>query len=162
MAADPNKKKAVERLRDRYSSTIKDDGLKLNVYKPKPFTLLLIVLAIVFLYLQAILWIGEGSLAEVWRLKKSIALIESDNKNLQIRNQKLIDEVEALRNGLDLIEHRAREDLGLIKQNEVFYHVIDQRTEQEKKPKISDKARARIVTQQKASSTPKKESNVQK
>ena len=161
MAANSNKKKAVERLRDRYSSSNRDDRLKLNIYKPKPFTLLLIVFAIVFLYLQAILWIGEGSLAEVWRLKKSIALIESENKNLQIRNQKLIDEVEALRNGLDLIEHRAREDLGLIKKNEVFYHVIDQRTEQEKNPKISDKARARIVTQQKASSTPKKESNVQ-
>jgi cell division protein FtsB len=149
MTANSNKKKAVERFRDSGS-----DSLKLNLVKPKLFTLLITVFAIMFFYLQAILWIGEGSLAEVWRLKKSIALIEEKNKELQTRNQKLIDEVDALRNGLDLIEHRAREDLGLIKQNEVFYHLIDERSEQEKNPKTTDlktieKARAKILTQQK-------------
>ncbi len=96
--------------------------------KPVWFVVLMIVLGVLFIYLQVILWIGEGSVADVSRLKQSIAQKEQENKLLQERNQKLIEEVEALRNGLELIEHKAREDLGLVKENEVFYHVIDERT----------------------------------
>ena len=93
---------------------------KLNWY-----SLLLILLFLMFVYLQAILWIGDGSIADVWRLKKAIAALEQENQLLRERNQTLINEVEALRHGTDLIENHAREDLGLVKQNEIFYHVID-------------------------------------
>ena len=113
-----------------------NDSLKMTLAKPNAFTFLLCVLTLLIIYLQSILWLGDGSLAEVRRLKESIAKIEHENANLQARNQQLIDEVEALRNGLDLIEHRAREDLGLVKKNEVFYHVIDHRSEQEKNPEV--------------------------
>ncbi len=89
------------------------------------FTVILTVLLLMFIYLQAILWIGDGSLADVWRLKKSIAALEEENKSLRERNQMLINEVEALRSGTELIENHAREDLGLVKENEVFYHVIE-------------------------------------
>lgn len=89
------------------------------------FTVLMVLFLILFVYLQAILWIGDGSLADVWRLKKAIAELKEENKQLSERNQKLINEVEALRSGTELIENHAREDLGLVKENEIFYHVID-------------------------------------
>lgn len=89
------------------------------------FTVLMVLFLILFVYLQAILWIGDGSLADVWRLKKAIAELKEENKQLGERNQKLINEVEALRSGTELIENHAREDLGLVKENEIFYHVID-------------------------------------
>ena len=131
MTANTKKNKAVERIKN-------NDNLKAKFIKPSGFSVFLIVLSILILYLQVILWIGEGSLAEVWRLNKSISIVKQENKKLEARNQKLIDEVEALRNGLDLIEHKAREDLGLVKKDEVFFHVIDRRTEEEKstKPKL--------------------------
>lgn len=90
-----------------------------------------LVLLVMLVYLQAILWFGEGSVSDIRRLKQSIVELEDKNKGLQERNQKLIDEVDALRNGLDLIEHRAREELGFIKEDEVFYHII------EKQPKAT-------------------------
>lgn len=127
MAANPRKNKAVSRAKP-------GDSLKLKFVKPKAFVFLLSILVLLIIYLQSILWLGDGSLAEVRRLKKSLAQIEKENAQLQVRNQQLIDEVEALRDGFDLIEHRAREDLGLVKKNEVFYHLIDHRSEEEKKP----------------------------
>jgi cell division protein FtsB len=117
MAANTSQKKAVDPLQ-------KGEQALGRLRKPGFFPIAMFVLLVLFIYLQAILWIGEGSFAEVWRLKQSITELEKENQVLLERNQKLIDEVEALRNGLDLIEHRAREDLGLVKENEVFYHVI--------------------------------------
>lgn len=130
MAAQPKKNNAVDRNKVA-------ERLKFKLAKPSAFTLLLSIFVILIIYLQAILWLGDGSLSEVRRLKKSISLIEQENLELQARNQQLIDEVEALRHGLDLIEHRAREDLGLVKKNEIFYHIIDHRSEKEKNPNLN-------------------------
>lgn len=130
MTANSKKNNAVDRNK-------MSDRLKLNLAKPNAFKLLLSIFVVLILYLQTIFWLGDGSLSEVKRLKKSIALIEQENIELQTRNQQLIDEVEALRHGLDLIEHRAREDLGLVKKNEIFYHVIDHRTEEQKNPSVN-------------------------
>lgn len=115
MTAKSNNKKAVDSKKQQAR-----EWVRVNKRSLVWFFLLLL-----FFYLQAILWIGEGSIAEVWRLKQSISELESENKILQERNQKLISEVEALRTGMDLIEFRARQDLGLIKEGEVFYHVIE-------------------------------------
>jgi len=127
MAAKLKKYNAVSLIKFR-------DSLKLKLIKFGAFKILLCIFGLLIIYLQAILWFGDGSLSEIRKLKKSIALVEQENEKLHARNQQLIDEVEALRHGLDLIEHRAREDLGLVKKNEVFYHLIDQRTELEKNP----------------------------
>jgi|GEM_PF-5652352 len=113
------------------NKSLTDDSRKLAITKPSAFVILLGVLLVMVLYLQIILWIGEGSVAELSRLKQSITEAEAENKALQARNQKLILEVEALRNGLELIEYKARKDLGLVKEDEIFYHVIDRRGEEQ-------------------------------
>lgn len=103
-----------------------------NISASSMRTAIKLLLLVMLVYLQSILWIGEGSFADVRRLKQSISELEQKNKSLQARNQQLIDEVESLRNGLDLIEHRAREDLGFIKEGEVFYHIIKKQPEKER------------------------------
>ena len=83
--------------------------------------LLLAVLA----SLQYRLWVGGGSLAEVWRLKRDIETQQLNNAELDERNAQLHAEVLDLKQGLEAVEERARRELGMIRKDEVFYQVID-------------------------------------
>ena len=76
--------------------------------------------------LQARLWLGEGSLAEVWQLKKEIEQQQADNFQLSERNRRLAAEVKDLKQGLSAVEERARAQLGMVKEDETFYLIIDQ------------------------------------
>ena len=82
--------------------------------------------------LQYRLWIGEGSIAQRVDLERKIQQYQAENDVLRERNRILAMEVEALKNGLDAIEERAREDMGMIKKGEVFYFLVDP----EQEPKI--------------------------
>ena len=86
---------------------------------------LLILLVILLVYLQYNLWIGDGSLQEVWRLHKDVEQQRQENAVLRERNEALEAEVLDLQQGLEAIEERAREDLGMIKKGETFYQVIE-------------------------------------
>jgi len=77
------------------------------------------------LFLQYRLWVGEGSLAEVSSLKREIEEQARELVQLKDRNRALEAEVEDLRNGLEAVEERARSELGLVKDGEVFYQVIE-------------------------------------
>ncbi|RDH87518.1 MAG: cell division protein FtsB [endosymbiont of Escarpia spicata] len=88
-----------------------------------------ILVAILFLllaFLQYRLWVGEGSLAEVNNLEKEITRQEAALVDLKKRNRALQAEVEDLRSGSAALEERARSELGMIKEGETFYQVIDQ------------------------------------
>jgi len=87
--------------------------------------ILQVLLVFIILGLQLRLWSGAGSLAEISRLKDSIAEQESENAILQSRNNELLHEVEELKTGTDAIEEMAREELGLIKDGETFYMILD-------------------------------------
>ena len=76
--------------------------------------------------LQSRLWLGEGSLAEVWQLKKEIGLNQQENYQLSERNRRLSAEVKDLKQGLSAVEERARTQLGMVKEDETFYLIIDQ------------------------------------
>lgn len=82
-------------------------------------------LALLFVLLQFKLWFGEGSMKDVWQLENAIAQQSRENAQLKERNQTLIAEVEDLKQGLEAIEERARSELGMIKQNETYYQVVD-------------------------------------
>ena len=75
--------------------------------------------------LQARLWLGEGSLAEVWQLKKEIGHQQQENYQLSERNRRLAAEVKDLKQGLSAVEERARSQLGMVKEGETFYLIID-------------------------------------
>mgnify|MGYP001821541912 CR=1 FL=1 len=86
---------------------------------------LLGILILLLLLLQYRLWVGEGSLAEVVSLQQEIARQRAELSRLEARNRALQAEVADLKEGLDALEERARSELGMIKQGEVFYQVIE-------------------------------------
>ncbi|MGB2155297.1 MAG: septum formation initiator family protein, partial [Porticoccaceae bacterium] len=58
-------------------------------------------------------------------LDRQLELQTEKNRQLKQRNDLIAQEVESLKNNLDSIEEKARKDLGMIKQGEIFYLVID-------------------------------------
>jgi cell division protein FtsB len=86
----------------------------------------IVLLISLFVILQYDLWVGEGSLATVWRLQKSIENQSKENKVLADRNKALEAEVIDLKQGKDAIEERARSDLGMIKEGETYIQIVDE------------------------------------
>jgi cell division protein FtsB len=86
---------------------------------------LLLLLLLLLLYLQYQLWIGDGSLQDVWELHREVELQRQENIELRERNAALEAEVTDLQQGLDAIEEHAREDLGMVKEGETFYQVVE-------------------------------------
>lgn len=86
---------------------------------------IIVALAILFVLLQFKLWFGEGSMKDVWLLDEAIAAQTEENAKLKERNQALAAEVVDLKQGLEAVEERARYDLGMIKEGETFYQVVE-------------------------------------
>lgn len=86
--------------------------------------LLIAVLVILLIGLQYMLWLGEGGYREVRRLERVLAGQQAENAALLARNRALQAEVEDLKQGLEAIEERAREDLGMIREGETFFQVV--------------------------------------
>ncbi len=86
---------------------------------------LLIILVFLFAYLQYKLWISEGKIQDLWALEQRIETLQKDNKALQQRNKALQAEVENLKTGLDVVEEKARQELGLVGKEETFFQFIE-------------------------------------
>ncbi|SNC75397.1 cell division protein FtsB [Marinobacter sp. es.048] len=87
--------------------------------------LLWTIMVIVILLLQVRLWVGEGSFAQVWAMERSIAEQREENAELATRNERLYAEVRNLRNEQGAVEERARMNLGLIREDETFFLVVE-------------------------------------
>ncbi|AKV97776.1 cell division protein FtsB [Marinobacter sp. DSM 26671] len=87
--------------------------------------LLWTLMVVVILLLQVRLWVGEGSFAQVWALEQSIAEQREENAELATRNERLYAEVRNLRNEQGAVEERARMNLGLIRDDETFFLVVE-------------------------------------
>jgi cell division protein FtsB len=83
-----------------------------------------LILFVVLILLQFKLWLGEGGYTEVKRLQLRVDAQRQQNDEMLQRNAQLQAEVEDLRDRLDAVEERARNELGLIKQDEKFYQVV--------------------------------------
>lgn len=83
------------------------------------------ILVIVLVLLQYRLWVGDGSLAEVWQLHRKVDEQKAENVRLEERNQTLDAEVKDLKQGQAAVEERAREELGMIRKGETFYQIIE-------------------------------------
>jgi cell division protein FtsB len=81
-------------------------------------------LAAFILLLQYPLWFGKGGWLRVWGLERQVQEQKQANAALSQRNGALEAEVRDLKQGFEAIEERARYELGLIKQDEVFFQVV--------------------------------------
>jgi cell division protein FtsB len=94
--------------------------------------ILVAILLILLLVLQYDLWVGDGSLATVWHLQKEVDTQQLENTYLKERNETLAAEVKDLKTGLDAIEERSRNDLGMIKEGETYIQVVEEPAEDSK------------------------------
>ena len=78
------------------------------------------------LLLQYRLWFAEGGLAEANRLASQLEGAEAENATLSDRNATLTRELMALQSGNEAVEKNARENLGLIKEGEVYYQFTEE------------------------------------
>jgi len=81
--------------------------------------LLFALLAIV----QAQLWFGPGSLPNVRELRQELAQQKQANEEARRRMEQLSAEVNDLKEGLNMVEDRARQELGMVKANEIFVQI---------------------------------------
>jgi cell division protein FtsB len=87
--------------------------------------LLALVLVVLIAALQWPLWAGKGGWMRVWELDQQLKAQRETNDRLRARNATLEAEVRDLKTGYDAIEERARSELGMIKQDEVFFQVLE-------------------------------------
>ena len=93
--------------------------------KPAPRIWILIALAVVLALLQYRFWFGQGNWRQVQELRAQVAAQKLENQKLLRRNQALAAEVQDLKSGVDAVEERARNEMGMIKPGETFYRVVD-------------------------------------
>jgi cell division protein FtsB len=86
----------------------------------RPLHLVLIVLLLV---LQGQLWFGRGSLPDVIRLREVLKEQKQQNAAAQLANDRLSAELYDLKDGLEMVEERARSEIGMVKPNEVFVQI---------------------------------------
>ncbi len=99
--------------------------------------LITLFLAALLVLIQFPLWLGKGSWLRVWDLDKQVVLAQKKNEELQARNAKLESEVRDLREGTGAVEERARYELGMIKQDEIFVQVVAPNIKTDAKPSPS-------------------------
>ena len=88
----------------------------------KLVTLILVVLTAA---LQYPLWLGKGSWLRVWEVDRQLREQTLANQKLQSRNAALDAEVRDLKQGIEAIEEHARSELGMIKQDEIFFQILE-------------------------------------
>ena len=69
---------------------------------------------------HAQLWLGRGSLPQVAAMQQQIEEQKAANAQVRQTNERLPSEVHDLKEGLDMVEEKARNELGMVKPNEVY------------------------------------------
>jgi cell division protein FtsB len=85
----------------------------------------LYILLAVFLLLQLRLWVSDDGYRAAWRIAGQVTAQEQENEALRERNLALEAEVADLKGGLDAVEEIARTELGMIREGETMYQVVD-------------------------------------
>lgn len=93
------------------------------------------VLLVLILWLQYKIWLQDGGIPEVLQLQNEVEQVKNEVARLKERNSSLHAEVKDLKKGLDAIEERARSEMGMIKQGEVYYQVIESKPDIDANPK---------------------------
>jgi cell division protein FtsB len=83
-----------------------------------------ILFVLLILGIQYPLWLGKGGWMRVWDLDQQVDAQRLYNQTLASRNGAMEAEVRDLKQGTDAVEERARYELGLIKPDELFFHVV--------------------------------------
>ena len=83
------------------------------------------VFAVLIALLQYPLWLGKGGWLRVWEMDRQVTAQKDANAKMRVRNDALDAEVRDLKQGYDAIEERARYESGMIRQDEIFFQILE-------------------------------------
>jgi cell division protein FtsB len=86
----------------------------------RPVPIMLLTLLIVF---QLQLWFGRGSIPDVWRLRQQYQTQLALNTQTELKLERMRAELRDLRDGMEMVEERARSEIGMVKPNEIFVQI---------------------------------------
>ena len=85
----------------------------------------IIILIGFFLMIQFDIWLKDDGFSRVKELEQMIDSQTEENQKLRLRNEQMEQEIEELKSGTESIEEKARTDLGMIKEGEEFYLIVE-------------------------------------
>ena len=85
--------------------------------------LVLAALTTLLVILHAQLWFGRGSLPAVARMTQQLDAQKLGNLSAKLANERLEAEVRDLKKGLEMVEEKARQELGMVKPNEIYVQI---------------------------------------
>ena len=86
----------------------------------RPVPIILLMLLIVF---QLQLWFGRGSIPDVWRLRQQHQTQLALNTQAELQLERMRAELRDLCDGMEMVEERARSEIGMVKPNEIFVQI---------------------------------------
>ena len=87
--------------------------------------ILIVILILMIIQLQYRLWIGEGNVRQVQESQQQLDVLKKEVAEKKERNDALYAEMLDLRKGGVAIEERARYELGMIKEDETFFQIVE-------------------------------------
>ena len=81
------------------------------------------LLIALLLMVHAQLWFGRGSVRNVATLQRQLDAQKAANAQAQQTNERLVSEVRDLKEGVEMVEERARAELGMVKPNEILVQI---------------------------------------
>ncbi len=82
-----------------------------------------LALAGLLVVLHAQLWLGRGSVPNVARLQSQLQELRLHNQRAVAANDRLAAEIRDLKEGLEIVEEKARSELGMVRNNEINVQV---------------------------------------
>ncbi len=82
------------------------------------------VLLVLLVIVHAQLWFGRGSISNVGQLQQRLEAQNAANDKARLANERLSAEVRDLKEGLEMVEEKARTELGMVKPNEVYVQLV--------------------------------------
>ncbi|BCN93415.1 hypothetical protein THMIRHAM_12000 [Thiomicrorhabdus immobilis] len=101
---------------------------------------LYLALAVLIVILQARLLSSEGGLGELFSLQEQLKTLETSLEEQRLVNARLAEEIKSLQTNPSAIETLARQNLGMVKKDEVFVQVIELKSEESSLHKTEDSA----------------------
>ncbi|MDP1772005.1 MAG: septum formation initiator family protein [Methylobacter sp.] len=83
------------------------------------------IIILLIIHFQYRIWVGDGSVAQIEAYQQRLDVLKKQAEEKRQRNEALYAEVLDLRKGQEAIEERARDELGMIKEDETFFHVLE-------------------------------------
>lgn len=87
--------------------------------------ILIVIITLLIVPLQYRLWFGDGSVAQIKVYQQRLDDLKKKVDEKKQRNEALNAEILDLKKGQEAIEERAREELGMIKEDETFFQVLE-------------------------------------